>query len=392
MPKATFPAPLFVAASALLIVSTSSARNVDSSFSISELQSAKIADDTRKCAGRYALRIGSESNVYDISIITFKGEFRSVIHTLVNKKNISKVTRVHAKLGGCAIDIESETGRGTSADHLKFELTTKDTLVFGRAIHELPDGGIDANAVKGAYMPDGSPDGAQDDVAKGIRAVERARANTSTQYASNTAPTADNDPDEQEEHPAREPARLPLTRRQGRIKFAVTSVLVAPGKDSGAPWDLWKPLPDEVSSGLKNPLSAELGRELFKALGMGSHFNLLNSVLPWTKSAFVQNKQAPDVQVDLYVGETRVLTTSKVADSYSPTWPNAYTPALEIRDDTQISIDATDIDVNNHDHIGTCTLKGVPPVDAHSYAQGQAFKCLGQLWAVSLRVVAADDE
>lgn len=395
MSKAKFTAPLFVVAATALTASPLLARNIEAPASIADVPDAKVSEDTLKCAGRYSIGTPSPHLVFDISIISFKGTFRAVNHTLTAKKDISKVTRISARKAGCAIEIESETGgRGArSIDHLKFELLTKDSFVSGRALHERPDGSMEVIPLKGAYIPDSSMDTNGDEaVAYNDRAASGSRTSNATYHTSNPPPVAERSIAEVDERKEREPVQMPIARRQGRIKFAVTSVLVAPGKSSGAPWDLKRPLPDEVSQGLRQPLAAALSRELFTALGLGSHVSLLNTMLPWTRSAFLQNAQAPDVQVDLYVGESLVLTTAKVQDSYSPTWPNEYTPALDIRDDTQVSIHATDLDFfGQHDAIGTCTLKGIPPLDARAYAVADAFKCMGQLWAVSLRVVSADD-
>lgn len=81
-----------------------------------------------------------------------------------------------------------------------------------------------------------------------------------------------------------------------------------------------------------------------------------------------------------------LVTAPKVPQANVPTWSQVYTDPIEVGDYDQIEIRATDIDIAFHDPIGVCTSQGMPYVDKAGYASSRTFTCLGQLWAVALRV------
>ena len=96
------------------------------------------------------------------------------------------------------------------------------------------------------------------------------------------------------------------------------------------------------------------------------------------------------MQVELRVNGRVVLRTTKVGNHYLPTWSGLYSAPLQLRDFDQLEVRAVDRDVLFHDEIGVCTGQGLPWVDPQGYATPAALTCLGQLWAVALRVVPAE--
>lgn len=181
-----------------------------------------------------------------------------------------------------------------------------------------------------------------------------------------------------------------LVRFRGPVRLVLTAALVAPGKDSGLPWDGPGSLPPEVAEGLRAPRPRGLVGSLFRALIDGTGLGALAQILPWTANAFIGGFAAPDVQVELALNGTLLQRSPKVANSYYPTWSGVYTPAVAIHDFDQLELRAIDRDVMFHDQIGVCTSQGMPWVDSRGYASDLTFQCLGQLLAVALRVVPAD--
>lgn len=178
-----------------------------------------------------------------------------------------------------------------------------------------------------------------------------------------------------------------LVRFRGPVRLILTAVLVAPGKDSGLPWDGLGGLPPEVAQGLRAPRPRGMVGTLFRALTSGTAVGTLATLLPWTVNAFMSGIAAPDVQVEISLNGQLLQRAPKVANSYNPTWAGVYTPTIQIQEFDQLEIRAIDRDLMFHDQIGVCTSQGMPWVDGHGYATGQTFQCLGQLWAVALRVV-----
>ncbi len=181
-----------------------------------------------------------------------------------------------------------------------------------------------------------------------------------------------------------------LVRYRGPVRLVLTAALVAPGKDSGLPWDGPGSLPPDVSAGLRAVRPRSMAGTLFRALAEGTGLGALAKLLPWTANAFISGIAAPDVQVEIFLNGALLQRSPKVANSYYPTWSGVYTPAVEIHDFDQLELRAVDRDVLFHDQIGVCTSQGMPWVDGYGYASGLTFQCLGQLWAVALRVVPAN--
>ena len=73
-----------------------------------------------------------------------------------------------------------------------------------------------------------------------------------------------------------------LVRFRGPVRLILTAVLVAPGKDSGLPWDGLGSLPPEVAQGLRAPRPRGMIGTLFRALTSGTAVGTLTTLLPWT--------------------------------------------------------------------------------------------------------------
>ncbi len=178
-----------------------------------------------------------------------------------------------------------------------------------------------------------------------------------------------------------------LVRFRGPVRLILTAVLVAPGKDSGLPWDGPGSLPSDVAQGLRAPRPRGLVGSLFRALADGTGLGTLTRRLPWAANAFISGFAAPDVQVEMYLNGNLLQRSPMVSNSYNPTWTGIYTPPVEVHDFDQLEFRAIDRDVLFDDQIGVCTSQGMPWVNSLGYASAQTFQCLGQLWAIALRVV-----
>ncbi len=190
------------------------------------------------------------------------------------------------------------------------------------------------------------------------------------------------------------PAPTPTWRRPvGPVSFGLTSVLIAPGKSSGRPWDGLGALPPEVQQGLRTGLTADFARSILSTfVEGGSGVGAVSRFAPWAVNAINNAIAAPDVRVDVLLDNTRVWRAQTQMHSFTPSWATAGTTAYNVSPTSQIAIDAWDSDLFSHDHIGVCTIQGMPLVDRNGYARAQDFSCNGQLWGVRLRVMAASYE
>lgn len=185
----------------------------------------------------------------------------------------------------------------------------------------------------------------------------------------------------------------PLGRRfYGPVRVSLTAALIAPGKDSGLPWDGFGQLPLEVADGLRRPRPSGLTGELFRALTAGTGMGELARLIPWAANSFMSGLAAPDTIAEISLDGRLLRRTEVVANSYSPTWAGEYTPPIEIGESSQLEIRATDYDpTSGNDPIGVCTSQGMPWVDQRGYASGDTFQCFSQLWAVAVRIVPATE-
>lgn len=177
-------------------------------------------------------------------------------------------------------------------------------------------------------------------------------------------------------------------RPVGPVRLAVTAVLVAPGKSSGQPWDGIMPLPAETQQGLQQGLSVQAVRAVFGLFVDGSGVGAATRFAPWATNAFLGSIAAPDVRVDVLVDGRPVSRVRTQAHTFTPSWPIAPSAGTPISSNQQIDVDAWDIDALRDDHIGVCTIQGMPLVDRNGYARARDFTCNGQLWGVRLRVLA----
>lgn len=183
-----------------------------------------------------------------------------------------------------------------------------------------------------------------------------------------------------------------LRRYKGPVQLVLTAALVAPGKDTGKPWDGLGSLPAEISEGLRAPRTQDMTGNFFRALLSETGIDTVAKLLPWTANAFLGGVEAPDVQIEISLDGRLLQRSPMVGNNYHPTWAGVYTLPVEIRDTSQVEIHAIDRDLAFDDEIGVCTTQGMPWVDRQGYASGETFRCLGQLWGVALRVVPASGD
>jgi hypothetical protein len=192
-------------------------------------------------------------------------------------------------------------------------------------------------------------------------------------------------------HHVQKPGPNDLVRYRGKVRLALTAASVAPGKEDGRPWDGPGQLPPLVVDGLRAPRPRGILDTLFGQLTRGAALNAVVQLLPWTANAFTTSLAAPDVQVELSLNGRLLARSTMVGNSFFPTWSDVYTGPVTIGEFDHLEIKAVDRDLMFHDQIGVCTSQGMPWVDSHhGYATAQTFQCLGQLWAVALRVMPAE--
>ncbi len=181
-------------------------------------------------------------------------------------------------------------------------------------------------------------------------------------------------------------------RPVGPVRIGLTSLLIAPGKSSGAPWDGLGALPEDTARGLRAGITVEASRALASLFVDVGTANSVGRIVPWASRVLANATQAPDVRATVSIDGTQVSTSRTRMHSYTPSWPGLSPTAYTIGHDQHITVDAYDTDLAFDDHIGLCTMQGMPLVDRNGYARAEDFTCNGQLWAVRLRIVATEYE
>lgn len=182
-------------------------------------------------------------------------------------------------------------------------------------------------------------------------------------------------------------------RPVGPVRMGITALFIAPGKSSGAPWDGPGTLPTDVQRGLQAGVTVQLTRQIFSAfVDTGSGVAVAARLAPWALNALSQATAAPDVQAALLLDGTQIGRAQTRTHTFTPSWPGMTTTAYTIGPNQQIVINAVDTDLLFNDHIGLCTMQGMPLVDRNGYARAEDFTCNGQLWGVRLRVLASSYE
>lgn len=179
-------------------------------------------------------------------------------------------------------------------------------------------------------------------------------------------------------------------RHKSPVRLVLTSALIAPGKESGKPWDGLGRLPPEVEEGLRAPRTQDMTSSLFRTLLSSTGMDTVVKLLPWTANAFLDGIAAPDVQIEILLDGQLLQRSPMVGNSHHPTWAGVYTLPVNIRDNSQLEIHAIDRDLAFDDEIGVCTTQGMPLVDRKGYVSGDTWRCIGQLWGVALRIVPFD--
>lgn len=178
-------------------------------------------------------------------------------------------------------------------------------------------------------------------------------------------------------------------RPVGVVRLALTSVLIAPGKSSGMPWDGPGQLPQDTQRALRAGLSGETFRAIFSAfVESGTGMGAATRFAPWALNALNSATAAPDALVDVTINGERVARAQNRTHTFTPSWGSAYSRPVQIGPNQHIELEAWDTDVMFNDPIGTCTIQGMPLVDRNGYARAEDFTCTGQLWGVRLRVIA----
>lgn len=110
-------------------------------------------------------------------------------------------------------------------------------------------------------------------------------------------------------------------RPVGPVRLAITSVLIAPGKSSGQPWDGVMPLPRETQQGLQQGVTVQAVRAICGAFIEGSGAGAASRFAPWATNAFLGSIAAPDVRVDVLVDGRPASRVRTQTHTFTPSWP-----------------------------------------------------------------------
>jgi hypothetical protein len=177
-------------------------------------------------------------------------------------------------------------------------------------------------------------------------------------------------------------------RPVGPVRFALTSVFVAPGKSTGLPWDGPGQLPTATRQGLQAGVTVQAARAIFSAFIDAGTSMAAARLAPWAINTMSSATAAPDVRVDVLLDGRQVGRVQTRTHSFTPSWTGATNTTYQVGPNQQIDISAWDTDLMFDDHIGVCTIQGMPLVDRNGYARAEDFTCNGQLWGVRLRILA----
>lgn len=172
----------------------------------------------------------------------------------------------------------------------------------------------------------------------------------------------------------------------GPVELSVTAALIAPGKDSGLPWDGPGSLTREVAEVARRGLSRDVQRSLLGRLpAYSAPIGALIVVAPEVASALQSAYEPPDVRIVIKRNGQRVHATRVVQDSFGPTWAEVFS-GVEIGPTDYLEFEAVDADLMFDDAIGVCTVQGTPQVDGDGYVVPDAYRCNGQLWGIVVRM------
>lgn len=172
------------------------------------------------------------------------------------------------------------------------------------------------------------------------------------------------------------------------VRLALASLLVAPAKETGLPWDGPGQLPAETTAAMRS-MSADLRREIGVRFLSMQTIGAVADLAPWAFNLLSAGTAPPDVMARVSMQGTTLIQAPTVRQSFAPTWPNAFSPPVHLHDGVAITVDATDEDLMFHDHIGTCSATPPLRIDRDGYVDPRQWVCPGQLWAVRLRIEPA---
>lgn len=176
----------------------------------------------------------------------------------------------------------------------------------------------------------------------------------------------------------------------GVFRLAVASVLVAPGKRDGGPWDGPGRLPPEVAQALQQGITRSERLSVSRWFFGNTGAQTIGAVLPWAINAFSSGEAAPDVRLVVHQGSRLLFQTRQVRNTSLPTWDDAYSQPLELTPGIAIVVRATDLDLMFNDAIGECTATPPLRVNRDRYIDPAQWDCQdSQLWAVRMRVEPA---
>ncbi|TAK22788.1 MAG: hypothetical protein EPO40_28045 [Myxococcaceae bacterium] len=113
----------------------------------------------------------------------------------------------------------------------------------------------------------------------------------------------------------------------------------------------------------------------------------LTAVAPEVASLMNGAYAAPDVRVAVSLNGRVLGGTGVAQDTVAPTWVSAPVDVGALPPEAFLEFRAIDADVMFDDDIGVCTITGAPSIDAEGYVVADAYRCLGQLWGLVVRVV-----
>lgn len=182
-----------------------------------------------------------------------------------------------------------------------------------------------------------------------------------------------------------------LRQYTGRVHLALSSLLIAPAKADGQPWDSGNLMPAALVARMQRGLNPAIRPGLYRTLSLGGDpLVFLAEAESWALAAYGPSMPAPDIAADILVDGRLVGQAGKVSDSFAPRWSTMFSVPLQLDPRSRIVVRAVDKDAMFDDDVGSCTIQGMPWVDDQGHVDGATIACQGQIWAMGMRVVPLD--
>lgn len=175
-------------------------------------------------------------------------------------------------------------------------------------------------------------------------------------------------------------------RFTGPVQLSLTDLVIAPGKDSGLPWDGPGSLPEEVSKLVQTPLPAKVMARVFDALRLGNDPLFLLQAMGIAITGLSAGSAAPDIEATMFFNGRQIAVYPMVPNSCHPTWAGRFTEPVLIGQYDTVDIKVIDRDALRNDEVGMCSLQGQPYVDKRGFVIAKEFRCRGQVWGAGLRL------